>query len=40
MSVFNGADDNSVDMTRKKQVQLDFQKIHDVLNHPEIKDGG
>jgi hypothetical protein len=32
MSVFNGADDNSVDLTRKKQVQLDFQKIHEILN--------
>ena len=39
MSVFNG-DDNSVDMTRKKQVQLDFQKIHEVLNQPELKEGG
>ena len=37
MSVFNGAEDNSVDLTRKKQVQLDFKTIHKVLNEPELK---
>ena len=36
MSVFNGAEDNSVDMTRKKQVQLDFKIIHNTLNEPEL----
>ena len=36
MSVFNGAEDNSVDMTRKKQVQLDFKIIHNILNEPEL----
>lgn len=40
MSVFNGADDASVDMPKKKQVQLDFTKVHKVLNQPEVEGGG
>ena len=40
MSVFNGGpDDVSVDMN-KKLVRLDFEKIHQVLNRPEIQNGG
>jgi len=38
MSVFNGADDTSVDMNRKKQVQLDFQAVHRILSQAEKKD--
>ena len=35
MSVFHGNDDASVDLNRKKQVQLDFQAVHKLLGRPE-----
>lgn len=33
ISLFNG-DDVSVDLNRKKLVQLDFQKVKECLNQP------
>ena len=35
MSVFHGNDDASVDLNRKKQVQLDFQAVRKLLGRPE-----
>lgn len=39
ISLFNG-DDASVDMNRKKLMPLDFEKIKDILNRPEVPNGG